>query len=69
MRVIDESDKTFARFRCDLCGRFSNFGVAETQAERDHTTRVCSDCVVKALNLLLGHIAELTRKPKEDNDQ
>jgi len=53
MKVIDGE-----RFRCDLCGAFKLWGVAETQPEAEQATKVCSDCTTTALDLLLRHVAK-----------
>lgn len=41
-----------SKFRCDLCGKFRDYGVAETHAQNGQETRVCALCVHKADALL-----------------
>ncbi len=46
-----------ARFRCDLCGKFSAEGV--TESEPNTHTAVCLTCIAAALELFVGNDANV----------
>ena len=41
------------RFRCDLCGRYSDLGVTETRAKDGQSTQICAGCLERADLVLL----------------
>jgi hypothetical protein len=53
---------TNEHFRCDLCGRFSNFGVTES-ITHDHNlseqNTVCARCISNATKLLLDGLIKV----------